>query len=190
VKVGLDIDGVVADFLPAFLRCLEKKVGNGPISLDSIVDMSFKRHPHLTLEMVEECMVTVSYDPDFWLKLPPLISSEEWRALDRLSREERLVFVTHRYERDTYDINGITCEWLKRHGVSKPVVYFTQSVKSKLVEDRDIRLFVDDRHENCQDVAENTRAKVLMPDRLYNRSFSHPKVTRIRNLKEIFDLLP
>jgi hypothetical protein len=48
---------------------------------------------------------------------------------------------------------------------------------------------MDDRHENCQDVAENTQAVVLMPLRPYNRSFNHPGVKTIRNFNELFSYL-
>ena len=188
--VGLDIDGVVADFLPCFLQILEKKVGCGPIGVDTITDMSFKSHPHLSEKIVEECMVTASYDPQLWYNLPPLISPQEWQALDRLSCEGRLVFITHRYERETYDINRVSCDWLKSHGVSKPVVHFTQEPKADLVKRLGVNLFVDDRHENCQDVAEKTEAVVLMPHRLYNQSFSHPRVKRIWKFNELFDHFP
>ncbi|MGH7830354.1 MAG: 5' nucleotidase, NT5C type [Candidatus Binatia bacterium] len=190
MRVGLDIDGVVADFLPCFLRIVEKKIGNGPIAIDTITDMSFKSYPHLPEKTVEECMVEVSHDPDFWQGIPPLISQEEWQALDRLSCEERLVFITHRYERETYDINRVTCDWLRRHGVSKPRVYFTQETKAAHVKDLGVDLFMDDRHENCTDVAENTDAVVLMPHRLYNQSFSHPRVKRVWNFHELFAHLP
>jgi uncharacterized HAD superfamily protein len=188
--VGLDIDGVVADFLTPFLRFVEKKVGNGPIAVESITDLSFKEHPYLTEKAVWGCMEEVSYDPAFWRNLRPLISQKEWQELEEMSSRGKLVFLTHRYERETYSIHQVTCEWLKRHGIREPAIHFTQESKSKLVENFGVDLFVDDRHENCQDVAENTQAKVFMPHRQYNQSFSHPRVTRIWNFRELFSYLP
>ena len=188
--VGLDIDGVVADFLSPFLRVAEKHVGNGPIPVDSITDFSFEQHPYLSEKIVSECMEAVSYDPDFWQDLSPLLSPGEWQELDSLSNKGQLVFLTHRYERETYDIHGVTCDWLKRHGISNPVVYFTQESKASLVENLGVRLFMDDRYENCKDVAEKTEAIVLMPHRLYNQSFTHPRVKRIWNFDELFAYLP
>jgi len=187
--LGLDIDGVVADFLSPFLRLIEKRVGNGPIPHESITNFNFKDHPILSEKIVDECMVEVSYDPVFWRRLSPLLSEEQWQELDKLSRKKRLVFITHRYERETYDIHQVTRDWLNRHGIEKPVVYFTQESKAKLVDHLGVSLFVDDRHENCQEVAERTRATVIMPHRHYNQDFSHPKVTRIREFNEIFSYL-
>jgi uncharacterized HAD superfamily protein len=80
----------------------------------------------------------------------------------------------------------ITCDWLSKHGVSNPVVYFTQNQKSELIVKLKVELFVDDRHENCRDVAENTEALVLMPHRSYNQHFDHPRVQRIHDLEELF----
>lgn len=185
--VGLDIDGVVADFLSPFLRFVEKKICNGPIDVESITDLSFKEHPYLTEKAVWGCMEEVSYDPAFWRDLRSLISPKEWQELEQLSSQGKLVFLTHRFERDTYSIHDVTRDWLKRHGIRSPVVHFTQESKSKLVENFGVNLFVDDRHENCQDVAENTQARVVMPHRLYNQSFSHPRVTRIQNFNELFN---
>jgi len=80
----------------------------------------------------------------------------------------------------------VTCDWLRRHGVSDPLVHFTQDKKSALVQKLNIDLFVDDRHENCEDVATQTAAMVFMPHRPYNQAFNHPKVQRIRELDEVF----
>lgn len=187
--VGLDIDGVVADFLPPFLQRLAKCAGNGPIDPQSVTDPSFTNHPFLSPEIISQCMVEVSYDAGFWQQLAPLPAAEEWLALDRLSRENRLIFITHRYERDTYDISRITCDWLRKHGISNPVVYFTQSHKSELIAKLAVELFVDDRHENCREAAENTPAVVMMPHRAYNSAFNHPRVRRIQDLREIFSFL-
>ena len=184
--IGLDIDGVVADFIGPFLRFVERRAGNGPILPETITDLTFKHHPYLSETLVRECILEVSDDPKFWRELAPLPSAREWKVLDQLSRERRLVFLTHRYERDTYDVRQVTCDWLRSHGVSRPLVYFTQSEKSALVTNLGVRIFVDDRHENCQDVAEKTQAIVMMPHRSYNQSFNHPRVQRITRLEELF----
>src|SRR3990167_3446717 len=96
--LGLDIDGVVADFLPPFLRVGEKKIGKGPIPPETITDFNFKDRPVLSEKIVDECMVAVSHDPGFWQRLAPLLSAEQWQELDNLSSKGQLVFITHRYE--------------------------------------------------------------------------------------------
>jgi 5'(3')-deoxyribonucleotidase len=189
VKVALDIDGVLADFISPFVQLLEARSG-GVVDLDTVTDPNFANYPLLSRELIRDCIMEVSDDPRFWRRLAPMPSAAEWATLDALSREERLVFVTHRYEREHYSIHDVTCDWLRKHGVSKPVVYFTQTVKSELIGKMGVQLFVDDRHENCRDVAENTEAVVLMPDRCYNRSFQHPRVTRIEDLRALAVYLP
>ena len=189
MTLGLDIDGVVADFITPFLQLLETRSGNGRIDPASITDPNFMHHPFLTREVIFECMERASYDPEFWRGMAPLLSSDQWQALDRISSEHDVVFVTHRWVRDSYDIHQITCDWLRRHGLTRPVVHFTQEKKSALIRSLGIELFVDDRHENCEDVASQTEAVVLMPHRPYNQAFSHPKVRRIHAFDELWDHL-
>jgi uncharacterized HAD superfamily protein len=189
VIVGLDIDGVLADFVPAFLRVLAERVGNGPIDPQSVTDPNFTNHPFLTAEIVSRCVAEVSSDPLFWELLAPLPSPDQWRALDALSRDKRLLFITHRYPCESYDVGRVTRTWLAKHGVSEPMVYFTQAHKSELIRKLNVQLFVDDRHENCRDAAEHTEAVVMMPHRTYNGSFTHPRVRRIRDLAELFEFI-
>ncbi|HZD39920.1 MAG TPA: hypothetical protein VE131_04310, partial [Terriglobales bacterium] len=146
-------------------------------------------HPFLSKEIVSECILKVSNDPLFWERLEPLPNLNHWRALSALSRREQLVFITHRYQPETCDMASVTSEWLKKYGIARPVVYFTQTHKSQLIGQLGVDLFVDDRHENCLDVAENTEAVVLMPHRSYNESFNHPRVQRIQDLDGLFAYL-
>jgi hypothetical protein len=187
MMIGLDIDGVLADFITPFLHLLERRTSSGSIDPASITDPNFMQHPFLTRELISECMEAASYDPEFWRTLAPLPTPAQWQTLNRISAKHEVVFITHRWVRDSYDIHRVTCDWLRRHGVADPVVYFTQENKSVLVQQLKIELFVDDRHENCADVATETDALVLMPHRPYNQAFEHPRVCRIRELDELFD---
>jgi hypothetical protein len=128
--VGLDIDGVLADFITPFLHLLAERTGTGPIDPVSVIDPNFIAHPFLTPTMIFDCMEAASYDAEFWRALTPLLTPKQWRELDRVSRTHQTVFITHRWVRDTYDINRVTCDWLRSHGVSNPVVYFNQKKNS------------------------------------------------------------
>ena len=102
----------------------------------------------------------VSNDPNFWEALTPLPSAEQWQALDKLSRQQKLV-LSLTVTNGRLIIGQVTCDWLRKHGIANPAVYFTQGQKSELIGKLNVELFVDDRHENCRDVAENTSAVVL-----------------------------
>jgi uncharacterized HAD superfamily protein len=184
--VGLDIDGVLADFLTPFLQLLEREAGSGPIPPQSVTDFTFKQHPCLGEATVRKCLEDVSNNAAFWLDLKPLITVSEWEKLDQLSYGDRLVFITHRCEGDSYRMADISREWLRKHGIRNPVVHLTREPKARLIQDLDVSLFVDDRHENCEDAATRTVATVLMPDRSYNQSFCHPRVKRIWSFAELF----
>src|SRR5207253_11434815 len=73
--------------------------------------------------------------------------------------------------------------------MGSPIPWFTSLRKTSpcSCNNLKIELFVDDRHENCADVATETDALVLMPHRPYNQAFEHPRVRRIRELDELFD---
>ncbi len=184
--VGLDIDGVVADFLSPFLSFVENKTGSGPIAPDSIIDFTFQGHPVLTEEVVCKCMEEVSSDPGFWERLSSLITAEAWHDLECLSQKKRLIFLTNRSGHRGYDIETVTCGWLNKQGISNPVVYFTQKWKGELADELGVRLFMDDRQENCEDVANKSQAIVLMPHRSYNQLCAHPRVKRVWNFNELF----
>jgi len=189
MMIGLDIDGVLADFVTPFLQRLERRAGAGPIDPASITDPNFQNHPFVTQEIIYDCMVETSYDPEFWRTLAPLPEPNHWQALNQMTRDNDVVFITHRWVCASYDINRVTCDWLRRHGIEDPIVHFTREKKSELVNQLKIELFVDDRHENCEDVATRTEALVMMPHRPYNQAFHHPKVQRIHDLDGLFDYL-
>jgi hypothetical protein len=183
MKVALDIDGVPADFISPFVKVVELRSGS-VVDLESVTDPNFAKCPFLSGELVTQCIMEVSDDPRFWRSLAPLPSAEQWKFLDALSREERwpsrpigtnaTITVSMRSPRTGRASTASASRWS-----------ITRKAKSKPVEKLGVKVFVDDRRENCRDVPENTEAIVLMPHRSYNRSFAHPRVTRIRDLRDL-----
>jgi uncharacterized HAD superfamily protein len=168
---------------------VENKTGCAPIAPESIIDLSYKDHPVITDTVLGDCLAALAEEPNFFDRLVPLLAPAEWRALDALSRAGRLVFITHRQGSEGRDVRRLTSDWLARHGVSNPIVHCTADFKSKLVEELGVGIFVDDRPENCLDVAEKTQAAVFMPLRQYNRFFEHPKVKRFNRFGEVLEYL-
>ena len=91
--VGLDIDGVVADFLSPFLLRLERRIGKGPIPAESLRGVRLSAHPVLTEDAVRECAEAVRQDPGFWDGLDSLLSPDQWRRLEHLSECGQLSFI-------------------------------------------------------------------------------------------------
>src|ERR1051326_6831379 len=122
--LGLDVDGVVADFLGAFFRFVEKKTGCGPIAPETVVDLSYQGHPVITDAVLERCLAALADEPDFFDRLVPLLAPSEWRALDELSRAGCLVFITHRQASEGRDVQRLTADRLQRAGGSRAGAYF------------------------------------------------------------------
>ena len=135
---------------------------------------------------MKECAQAVRQDPGFWDGLDSLLSPDQWRRLEHLSQCGQLSFITHRTGHESWDIHAVTSEWFRRHGITNPDVHLVENEKSVVVKRLGVALFVDDNYENCQDVAERTEARVLMPHHPYNRHFSHPGVTRVMHFNEVF----
>ena len=159
MRIGLDIDGVVADFGAHFLNYLDIEDKTPAKCWD---DIRFK-----------ENFKRIDNDAKFWLTMPPLVSIDDLKF-------EPTVFVTAR----NIDKN-ITQKWLDANGFGGiPLESVGMDIsKVEAVSKYNIDFFIDDAVHNYDDLNNNGINCILM-DRSHNRDAI---ANRIYNLNEVLD---
>jgi uncharacterized HAD superfamily protein len=181
LKIGIDIDGVLANFNSAYIRLLGRIGGKyvdtsyQPTQWSYETDLGFDGETvHMAWEEIKK--------GGFWYSLDPLADVLD---LPDICEDHDVYFITQRpgkYAKLESE------DWLREHyGVDVPTVLITESGKGPIVKALDLDLFIDDRDKNILDVRrESPRTHCFIVDRPYNRTFDDLAVTRA---KEIGDAL-
>lgn len=160
MNIGLDIDGVLADFNNHFLDYL---------NIEDKSPCNHWRDPRFSRNFRK-----IVNDEKFWSTIPPLVDGKTLHF-------EPCCYITSR----PVDSN-ITEEWLDRHGFPvAPVI--TVGVKGSKVQaciDQKVQVFVDDHYDNYKDITKNTATLCLLMDRSHNRKHNVGN-KRIKSLEEI-----
>lgn len=188
MKIGVDIDGVLADFTKSFNALVRAEFG---------IELPY---PAPTWQWHREGGVTKQQDNQlwniiktthFWATLVPMPG-----AIDAIARLDQL-------SHDGHDVYFITSRpgklakfhtewWLKAYGMNFPTVLVT-SDKGPVVKGLGLDIFIDDKPENNLEVLEavgrSPKVHVFLVDAPYNQWADNPSVygVRIHSLGEVFD---
>lgn len=181
--IGIDVDGVLADFTTSARRLCQKLFNGRPP--DSLVqtDWDFQC---LGVTPAEEGMMwhIIDTTPNWWLNLARLPHTDNLEALGHL---HDLIFITNRKSASGMTITQQTQHWLKENtSLVNPAVIVTKH-KGALCKLLDVDYFIDDKWENCMDVAvASPKTKVFVKDELYNRREATDGITlnRSKNLND------
>ena len=99
----------------------------------------------------------------FWEGLPEIEPGSVAR-LGQLAAERRweVIFLTKRPPSAGPTAQVQTQRWLEAHGFPLPSVFVVQGSRGKIAASLDLDLVVDDRPENCLDVAIESKARALL----------------------------
>lgn len=186
MRIGFDIDGVIACFYEGYERLM--------VEITGVDRFGCHRWPHETPavwdwpqlygyapDVIADAWKRIKASETFWLTLPTM---PDLAALQGFNlNDHQVYFVT---DRPGATAKRQTELWLMRYGVACPTVIISRKGKGIVCEALDLELYIDDKGENIVDVdarAPNTHGVLL--ERPYNQH-----VTVKHRAETLADVLP
>jgi len=185
MRVVLDVDGVLADFILGFTTLANRMFGS-PVytTLEQRVWDSFDG---LTDAQHARVWEAATQSPTFWEELPPIASPAEFARLAAAAAAHDLYFVTSRIG---LGVKAQTEAWLRRVGLSTPTVILSDA-KGEVAKAVRADALLDDKAGNAVFTQYYSRGTaVYLIDRPYNRfdpAILGSKIIRVRTLREFLD---
>jgi len=118
---------------------------------------------HLTARQQTQLWDHVKKIENFWLTLPELEPGIIARiATTARARRWEVIFLTTRPSTAGDLVQLQSQQWLAEHGFQYPSVFVVQRSRGKIADALQLDAFVDDRLENCLDIAVESKAKVIL----------------------------
>lgn len=118
---------------------------------------------HLTARQQMQLWDHVKKVENFWTTLPELEPGIIARiAKTAADRRWEVIFLTTRPSTAGDLVQLQSQQWLSAHGFQYPSVYVVQRSRGKIADSLGLDAFVDDRPENCLDIAVESKAKVIL----------------------------
>ena len=185
MKIGIDIDGVLADFTTDYIEllCEVSGVDRRPTSLYTTWQApcwGFEEGLGFSKKDINTTWEVIKLSDDFWFNLAPLSPEINLHAL---ANNDEVYFITTRVGKH---VKHQTEQWLKEiHNVLNPTVLISAD-KGAVARGLELDVFIDDRDKNLWSVKgarKQTQCYVL--DYPYNSGVDSTIATRIQQLSEI-----
>ena len=154
LRLGIDVDGVVADFRNAFRALAERELGisAGDVEAD------------LSKPDVDRLWRSVAATTNWWLDVP-VYEPDQIARLYSQSRRSRweIFFMTSRPPSAGDSVQLQTQVWLEKHGFLLPsVLTVPAGARGELARSLRLDLALDDRIVNCLEIISASNSKALM----------------------------
>jgi len=159
LRIGFDVDGVLADFRTAFreaaMRCLRREVDDSSEGDDT---------PNvLTLKDVRRVWEHIGKTPNWWMEVPAFEPEQIARlyAITRATGWE-VFFLTKRPPSAGDSVQFQTQWWIERFGFYLPAVLTVPGSRGEIANGLRLDLLVDDQLINCVEVVSASTAKAVL----------------------------
>jgi len=183
MRVGCDLDGVLADLHTAFTAVavrlfpeldaslIPADVGSSPPDAERgngepgevPAPPTIDRRAPLTRRQLDAVWSHLAAVPDFWETLDE-IERGSVKRLASIAEAERweVIFLTSRPRVGGRTIQRQSQRWLDRMGFPMPSVYVVHGSRGRIAEALGLDVVIDDRPDNCLDVALESKARAIL----------------------------
>jgi len=186
MRIGCDLDGVLADLNRAFIAVARRRYPQLDVSAVTAADevAAAPRAAEDRPEGVTETLATLA-DDRVPLALTPEQMNETWKELcgvtdfwDTLEEIEdgaiarlatladaqrwEVMFLTSRPKSAGQLVQRQSQRWLERKGFRLPSVYVVHKSRGQIADALALDVVIDDRPENCLDVALESKARAIL----------------------------
>ncbi len=158
LRVGFDIDGVLADFRTAF-ETIARGIGGAPSG--GAPEPPEGDRP--STRAIRRAWEIIARTPNWWTTLAPCEPGQIARLYE-LSRRLKweVVFMTRRPDSAGEAVQFQTQWWLERHGFYLPTVLTVPGSRGELASALRLDVVVDDQLHNCVDIVGAAPTKAIL----------------------------
>jgi hypothetical protein len=200
LRIGLDIDGVLADFRSAFHRAAERCLRRDVRAEEERDDP--KSAVALEQKDVQRVWEHIAKTPNWWLELEPY-EPEDIARLYSLTRSRgwEVFFLTNRPASAGDTVQYQTQWWLERQGFYLPSVLTVPGSRGEIANGLRLDIVVDDLVVNCVEVVSASTAKAVLLMRQGDEAARQHAIDRgigvvetlaeaVAVLERLYDVLP
>jgi len=178
MKIGIDIDGVITDFVDTFKEVVKEKY-HVHLQEEQIREHDLYKVLGIPSEKLRELVMEV-----FPQDLQPQPKAVE--TIQKIAQNHEIYIITAR-EPETLDLSE---KWLKNHNVPySRLAFIKEGDKHKFIEEHDLDVVIDD---NMKEITNwiGVVPNILVFDHPWNQSLNIANsFTRVKNWDEIFEII-
>ena len=160
LRIGIDLDGVVANFISGFEEAAHHKLGP---ETDGFTDPDQAIVDQLTTHEMKRVWNAIQETPNWWTYLAPY-EPEQLKRLYSLARRHKweVFFLTKRPKTAGETVRFQTQWWLEREGFPLPSVVTVPGSRGELANALRLDLVIDDQLLNCLEIISASEARVVL----------------------------